>query len=176
MASWRDMETWLVGQGYVDAVASLLGTVRSPWRENGRWNFNPDADRLVLSSCYMGLDRILQHEEGCKLVRERGGIGILTPVSGPLRAVCVWPDIKSRILGQGRKLPSKEMRKRSTDLLRYLNGDLSTPKVCAWPLCNAYGSAHSEVKLLTCARCKAASYCRWVCLGTESARRSLLLV
>jgi hypothetical protein len=30
VASWRDMETWLVGQGYVDAVASLLGTVRSP--------------------------------------------------------------------------------------------------------------------------------------------------
>jgi hypothetical protein len=144
VAACKDMERWLIGQGYVEAVARIFGTVQSPPYDN------------PIMKCFMGLTQMLENKEVCRLVRERRGIQTLVPVSGTLKAIfpACWDIMQAQITedDKGARPYTNEEKK---DTRKWANSELSTPEVCAYPSCNTTTEPSKR-----CGRCQLAYYCR----------------
>jgi hypothetical protein len=143
VAACKDMERCLIG--------------RDTWR---RWQgyLVQFSQRLMITrqKCFMGLTQMLENKEVCRLVRERGGFQTLAPVSGTLKAIfpACWDIMQAQIMedDKGARPYTKEEKK---DTQKWAISELSTPKVCAYPLCNTTTEPSKR-----CGRCQLAYYCR----------------
>ncbi|GAQ79861.1 hypothetical protein KFL_000400040 [Klebsormidium nitens] len=154
VATCKDLETWLIGQGYVEAIARIFATSQGRPFDLATQIVGDQATMR----CFMGFTQMLENQEVCRLVRERRGIEILTPVSGTIRGIGpgIWETMQAQIRGFGARQYTPEERKETR---KVANHDLSTPKVCAYPGCGAKEDPFLKITLMVCGRCHMAYYC-----------------